>query len=290
MHAVTRRKEVSTMRAIRRSFVGIVIAAVVVAAAPRVKAIVYGFVDTNNAFTNTGAFIVRSPTTGNIFPICSGALISKTVFLTASHCTAFFEDDLAPRGFTAFVSFDNPIPFADLTSPATNLIPVTAVVTNPGFNQSQSDSGDIGALRVAAKDTLGITPATLPAAGLLDQLAAKNGLRDAVFTSVGYGVQNRVVGGGTPFFQDENPVPRMYAFSSFNALNPGFLRLSQNASTGNGGTCFGDSGGPTFFDHDGTRLLAAITITGDAVCRSTNVVYRLDTPSARQFLSYVTLP
>ena len=114
------------MRAIRRSFVGIVIAAVVVAAAPRVKAIVYGFVDTNNAFTNTGAFIVRSPTTGNIFPICSGALISKTVFLTASHCTAFFEDDLAPLGYTAFVSFDNPIPFADLTSPATNLIPAKA--------------------------------------------------------------------------------------------------------------------------------------------------------------------
>ena len=38
-------------------------------------------------------------------------------------------------------------------------------------------------------------------------------------------------------------------------------------------------------------LMAAITITGDEVCRATNVVYRLDTASARQFLSaYVTLP
>ena len=106
------------------------------------RAIVYGFVDTSNVFTNAGAFIVKSPTTGNIFPICSGTLISPTVFLTASHCTAFFEQDLAPRGFTAFVSFDNPIPFADLTSHHTNLIPVTQVVTNPGFNQSQSDPGD----------------------------------------------------------------------------------------------------------------------------------------------------
>src|SRR5262245_23035098 len=106
----------------------------------RVKAIVYGFVDTNNDFKNSGAFIVKSPTTGNIFPICSGTLISPGVFLTASHCTVFFENDLAPRGFTAFVSFDNPIPFGNLTSNQTNLIPVTQVVTNPTFNQAPSDT------------------------------------------------------------------------------------------------------------------------------------------------------
>jgi len=255
------------------------------------RAIVYGFVDTNNVFKNTGAFIVKSPTTGNIFPICSGTLISPTVFLTASHCTAFFEQDLVPVGYEAFVSFDNPIPFGDLTSSQTKLIPVTQVVTNPGYNQSQSDPGDIAVLILRARDTRGITPASLPPAGLLDQLSSQNGLQNAVFTPVGYGLQNRVNGGGPPFFQDMNPVPRMYAFSSFNALNQAFLRLSQNPSTGNGGTCFGDSGGPNFFNHNGTRLLAAITITGDAVCRSTNTTYRLDTASSRNFLApYVTLP
>jgi hypothetical protein len=37
--------------------------------------------------------------------------------------------------------------------------------------------------------------------------------------------------------------------------------------------------------------VAATTITGDSVCRSTNVDYRLDTPAARSFLApYVTLP
>ena len=255
------------------------------------RAIVYGFVDTNNVFKNTGAFIVKSPTTGNIFPICSGTLISPTVFLTASHCTAFFEQDLVPVGYEAFVSFDNPIPFGDLTSSQTKLIPVTQVVTSPGYNQSQSDPGDIAVLILRARDTRGITPASLPPAGLLDQLSSQNGLQNAVFTPVGYGLQNRVNGGGPPFFQDMNPVPRMYAFSSFNALNQAFLRLSQNPSTGNGGTCFGDSGGPNFFNHNGTRLLAAITITGDAVCRSTNTTYRLDTASSRNFLApYVTLP
>ncbi len=255
------------------------------------RAIVYGFVDTHNVFANTGAFIVRSPTTGNVFPICSGTLISSTVFLTASHCTIFFESDLVPRGYTAFISFDNPIPFGDLTSRRTQLIPVTQVVTNPNFNQRQSDSGDIAVLVVEEKDTRGISPAALPPGGLLDQLAARNGLKSAVFTPVGYGLQNRVTGGGPPFFQDRNPVPRMYAFSSFDALGPGYLRLSQNPSTGNGGTCFGDSGGPNFFNYNGHPLLAAITITGDSVCRSTNVTYRLDTDSARDFLTpFVALP
>jgi hypothetical protein len=273
------------------AFVFAALAATVLVTPPQVRAITYGFVDENNVFSNVGAFIVKSPESGRIFPICSGTLIAPDVFLTASHCTAFFEFDLAPRGFTAFVSFDSPIPFGDLTSKKTKLIPVAEVVTNPGFNQSQDDPGDIAVLKVSGGHTKNLTPATLPTAGLLDNLAAQGALKNMTFTAVGYGVQNRVVGGGVPFFQDINPIPRMFSFSSFNALSPAFLRLSQNPATGDGGTCFGDSGGPNFMMVDGRRILAAITITGDAVCRATNVTYRLDIPSARDFLApHVTLP
>jgi hypothetical protein len=59
------------------------------------------------------------------------------------------------------------------------------------------------------------------------------------------------------------------------------------------GTCYGDSGGPNFLGAGATEanIVAATTITGDAMCRATNVDYRMDTPSARAFLSrYVTLP
>ena len=257
----------------------------------RLDAITYGFADTQNLFSNTGAFIVKSPTTGNIYPICSGTLIAPDVFLTASHCTAYFEASLAPRGFTAFVSFDSPIPFGDLTTKKTRLVEVTQVVTNPYYNQTQSDPGDIAVLLVSPRDTRGITPATLPSASLLDVLSVQNGLKDTAYTIVGYGLQNRVVGGGVPYFQDVNPIPRMYTFASFDSINDAWLRLSQNPATGDGGACFGDSGGPNFLTIDGVRTLVAITITGDAVCRATNVVYRLDTPSARAFLApYVVLP
>lgn len=253
---------------------------------PKTSAITFGFVDSNNVFRNTGAFIVKSPTTGENFPICSGTLITANVFLTASHCTAFFTQDLAPEGFVAFVSLDQSIPFGALTSNKTNLLAVAHVVSNPNFNQSQSDSGDIGVL-ILERDVRGVTPATLPSCGLLDQLVAQNGLKNATFTNVGYGLQNRVVGGGVPFFQDLNPIPRMFSFSSFNSLNGGYLRLSQNNSTGSGGTCFGDSGGPNFLTLNGQQLIVSITITGDSVCRSTNVDYRTDTVSAQGFLAFV---
>jgi secreted trypsin-like serine protease len=252
---------------------------------PKTSAITYGFVDSSNTFRNVGAFMVKSSTNGQVFPICSGTMITDNVFLTASHCTDFFTRDLAPEGWVAYVSLDASIPFGDLTSSKTQLLAVSHVVTNPNYNQSQSDSGDIGVLIL--ERSARVTPATLPSCGLLDQLVAQNGLKTATFTNVGYGVQNRVVGGGVPFFQDLNPIPRMFSFSSFNSLNGGYLRLSQNQSTGNGGTCFGDSGGPNFMTLNGQQRIVSITITGDTVCRSTNVVYRLDTVSAQGFLAYV---
>lgn len=252
---------------------------------PKTSAITYGFVDSNNQFRNTGAFIVKS-TNGQIFPICSGTLITPNVFLTAAHCTLFYTQDLAPEGDVAYVSLDQSIPFGSLTSNKTELLPVAHVVSNPNYNPSQGDSGDIGVL-ILERSVRGVTPATLPACGLLDQLVAQNGLKTATFTNAGYGLQDRVVGGGLPFFQDLNPIPRMFSFSSFNSLNGGYLRLSQNPSTGNGGTCFGDSGGPNFLTVNGKQLIVAITITGDSVCRSTNVDYRLDTVSAQGFLAAV---
>jgi hypothetical protein len=276
------------MKRIALLFASIValVTCVLLMSSSRTKAITYGFVDSNNTYSNVGAFIVKSPTTGQIFPICSGTMITENVFLTASHCTIFYESELAPRGFTVYVSLDKSIPFGELTSNKTKLLSVSHVVTNPNFNQSQSDSGDIAVL-ILQNDVRGVTPATLPSCGLLDQLVAQNGLKSAVFTAVGYGVQNRVVGGGVPYHQDLNPIPRMYAFSSFNSLNGGYIRLSQNPSTGNGGTCFGDSGGPNFLDVAGQQILAAITITGDTVCRSTNVDYRTDTFSAQAFFASV---
>jgi hypothetical protein len=83
----------------------------------------------------------------------------------------------------------------------------------------------------------------------------------------------------------------MKGMEDFNALNKTWVRLAMNESRGLGGACYGDSGGPNFVELGGRLVLAATTITGDVPCYATNVAYRLDTPSARDFLApYVDLP
>ena len=69
---------------------------------------------------------------------------------------------------------------------------------------------------------------------------------------------------------------RYVAVGTLNSINANWLRVSQNASTGNGGTCYGDSGGQNFLGAGSTEtdIVAATTITGDSVFRSTNVDYR----------------
>jgi len=268
-------------------------ALVVIISTSPARAITNGFPDTTNTFSNVGA-VVAVGTDGQAFQICSGTLISPTVFLTVAHCALYFNDFLAPEGFKLYISFGNPIPILELTDVNT-LIPVTQFIPNPEYVQATdthpfnphhgSDPGDMAVIVLPELVTQGITPAVLPTLGLLDKLAVKNALHGVLFTDVGYGSQDRL---GT----QSNPMPRMFAFSAFESLQPGFLQLSINPVLNNGGACFGDSGGPNFLPVNGAPILMAIaSVGGDHVCRSTSGNYRLDTASARDFLkNFVTLP
>ena len=105
----------------------------------------------------------------------------------------------------------------------------------------------------------------LPTAGSLSGLSSSQ-----TFTSVGYGA-NEVTNspGGHQYLYDD---VRQVATGTLNAVNKTWLRISMHEATGNGGTCYGNSGGPNFLGSTG--VIAGITITGDAICRSTNVDYR----------------
>jgi Trypsin len=217
---------------------------------------------------NVGALVGHF--SGGSFPYCSGTLISPTVFLTAAHC------DIGTS--RVFVTFD-----AEFGS-GSKLIAGT-FYGDPLYHWAQDDPHDI-AVVVFDSPVKGITPARLPAAGALGALSVNQ-----PFTAVGYGSQEAVNQPGGPvnaYFDI-----REFSVSSLNAINPAWLRLSQNPATGDSGTCYGDSGGPNFLGAGAseTNVVAGITVTGDMFCKATNVAYRTDSASARAFLSrFVTLP
>jgi|SRR5215217_12301 len=252
-------------------------------AAGMASAITYGQLD-GNRHPNVGAPVLADEQ--GEFLCGSGTLIAPDVFLTAAHCMFDFEqlgDEF--RG----VTFDN------IYDPGTSVVYPGTLHIHPdfAFPGHNSDPKDL-AVVVLDDPVAGIQPALLPRAGLLDQMAKDGTLNGQRFTVVGYGdtEPTHEPGSGTPVFPYDGA--RRYGVSSFSALTPALLRVSQNPATGGSGACFGDSGGPNFLGAgpSETNIIASIGgFYGDFRCRSMNSTYRLDTPSARAFLGqFVTLP
>jgi secreted trypsin-like serine protease len=205
--------------------------------------------------------------------LCTGTLISPRVFLTASHCTDYLRQVGIGR-HDVYVTFD---PAWDPAHPGT-AYRGTYFQNDLYGKGGQNDPHDIAVIVLDAAVT-GITPAQLPTEGLLDRLP----LRSATFTAVGYGTVRDVKTTGPHALYFDGI--RRWVTQGFLSLQPAWLLLSMNFSTGNGGTCYGDSGGPHFYGGPDSNKLVATTITGDAVCVATDKDYRLDTPSAVSFLS-----
>jgi secreted trypsin-like serine protease len=250
-------------------------------------AITYGQPD-GNAHPNVGSMVLQIPGRG-LFQWCSGTLISENVFLTASHCTVGLDSIVEENpGAQVLVTFDPTI-----SEGGTFYTGVWH--TNPNYNnyQGQYGSADPGDVAVIVLDEapLGFTPAQLPEAGLLDELKADHLLKDTLFTAVGYGTVRETNRTGFQAILDN--VDRNRVDQEFLSLTDSWLTMSMNLATSNGGTCYGDSGGPHFIHLNGaeTNIVASITVTGDAPCKATDKTYRMDTESARSFLSnYVDLP
>lgn len=208
---------------------------------------------------------------------CTGSLVSPTVFLTAAHCVDFFPPDAK-----LYVTFA-----PDLYARNIKVIRATGFRYDPEYGHDQADLHDLAVVFLPASATRGITPLQLPPAGYLDALAAKGALADQLFVNVGYGVSAART--GVPSFGYDGV--RKASKSEFMGLQQHWLGLLMNSNaTGEGGDCYGDSGGPKFLDGNPNLVVATVT-TGDLWCRATSWSYRLDTESARAFLGqFVALP
>ncbi len=254
-------------RRVARRLVGLLFVVGLILTVTPAQAITYGRPDTAHPFV--GAIVVRG-SDGTGFEFCSGTLIAARVFLTAGHCTiALTAYDIAVGD--VFLSFG-----PDVTDASTWHV-VDHWTTSPLYWWGpMSDPHDVGV--VVLKESLeGLGFGVLAPAGYLDGLWAQGKLTGATtFTNVGYG-------------SDQNGADtniREYSVSSFRNLHKAWLYMSQNVHTGDAGTCYGDSGGPTFFAATGgSEYIVAVTSWGDAQCKSTNNNYRVDTAESLAFIA-----
>jgi hypothetical protein len=253
-----------------------IIMATLLVIVPIAQAITFGQPD-GNGHPNVGAMIVQEPD-GAYYLYCSGTLIAPDVFLTAAHCTAAAAA-YGAEPHDAYVTFD-PVWDEDAT------LHRGTYYLNPNYGHDMHDLNDVAVI-VLDEPITDIDPATLPPAGLLNDMKKAKELKGQQFVTVGYGTLRDDKTKGPHALDGYGE--RYYADQTFLALKPYWLQISMNPSTGSGGTCYGDSGGPHFLGD--SAMVVSLTVTGDAWCRATDVTYRLDTDSARSYLGqFVDLP
>ena len=228
-------------------------------------AITFGVPD-NNDHPNVGLLIVAIPQ--GFFALCSGVLVSPTVFLTAGHCT----DAIEELDGEAFVSFSSGPPF---------VIRHGTPHTHPDFDLTLPNTFDIGVV-VLDNSVAGIEPAAIPPEGFLDEFATRRGQHNVYFTHVGYGAQAVVP-------KPINQLLRVQGTSSLvnlrNVFTDGFnIQTTANPGRDRSGICFGDSGGPAFFTD--TDLVVAIhSFVRNNNCTGLSFSYRIDTAVSLDFLA-----
>jgi len=242
---------------------------------------------------------------------CTGTLMSSTVVITAGHCTFAVglngastthdgQDTTAAEGGVGgndiWVSFEEVTDFSMLQPSSTFASNAARYASwSAALNASSkwhratatphplyddSDTAffvhDVGALRLGAAVT-GIGTGSLAPQGWLNQYPNN---KKHVFETVGYGLEKstkfKSIGGDTR----RKSSPWLDTLKSTPANT--YMVLSNNAA--GGGTCFGDSGGPTF-DNTSSNLVVSVTSFGNSNCTGHGGVYRLDQLDDQQFLA-----
>jgi len=244
-----------------------------------VGAITFGQPD-GNAHPYVGTLLFKQNGVG--WYSCTGTLLSPTVMLTAGHCVEeadnvndvtyvrFDENAMAGRG-----NYPNLQAWLDA-----EWILASAVIPHPQHG-STGQSFDAGIVILSQPVNVG-TYGQLPSEGFLDTVLAERGNNTNWFTAVGYGMQGYI----NPFYSDEyaryNTTARLIELRSTFADATGGAKFTNHPGGGNGGTCYGDSGGPVFYQN--TNIVTAVVSWGITPCIGVDYQYRIDTASALEFV------
>ena len=216
--------------------------------------------------------MVAKDADGNPLWRCSGTLISATVYVTAGHCTEapaasaeiWFETDVE-SGIP-----ENGYPFGGPTSVS------GATFTHPLYDPNAFFVYDLGV--VVLDEEVGGPYASLPAAGYVDTLPT--GRKNSLVTAVGYGLQAASSNPVKPEktvaekvrYQADLMIVDTHGVAGIGNL-PGSNSMTLSGDAKHGGTCFGDSGGPTLV---GNTLVAVTSFGLNGNCAGIGGVFRID--------------
>jgi hypothetical protein len=261
----------------------IVVLVLAVVAVASVGAITWGEPD-NNAHPNVGTLLFVQNGVG--YYSCTGTMIAPRVMLTAGHCVAeagntndvtyvrFEEDALSGIG-----NYPSLQAWFDAEWYATE-----TVIAHPQWADYAAfpNTFDIGVVILSQPYYPSNGFATIPELGFLENL---NGQDKQDFLSVGYGQQGTL----PPFEMNDyerykGNVRLLEVNSYLSGQGSQSARFSNNPGVG-GGTCYGDSGGPTFYKN--TNIIVSVTSFGWAKngnCVGNDFNFRTDVPAAQDFI------
>jgi hypothetical protein len=261
-------------------------------------AITGGTVDEQEQYPNVGIIVFYE---GGLRYRCSATLVSPTVLLTAAHCTAgtlgktivnfdWDIDDAAPSDIPR--AADDPGDGTSSTGYTHEVADTWGRVWATGTAHAHPQYSDFTDLKnwndvgvvVLDEPVTGIAPARLAPTDYLDRFA-QPALNHTLFTLVGYGTEVRKADTGpqkpTPM---SYPIVRRFTDEVGQKLTPQILQTNGNEhdNRGGGGTCFGDSGGPSFKDGYLTTV-TSYGYTGN--CRYLGGLQRVDIAVVQDWLA-----
>jgi hypothetical protein len=279
------------MRIRVRRVVGVIALILGLAAVPSLSAsAITGGEPDGNGHPNVGLILFYMPD-GRFR--CTATLVSPTVLVTAAHCT------LGTKGKT-LVTFDSviaeqpPSPFPVAADPANGYTQAEleaagyksgTAYAHPEYSDftDLNNWNDVGVI-VLDRPVTNIAPAKIAPTNYLNAYQQPK-LNSTIFTSVGYGTEVRKADSGpqkpTPM---SYPLIRRVAQEPGQKLTPQILQVNGNEhdNRGTGGTCFGDSGGPTY--HGG--YVVTVTSYGYTQnCRYLDGLQRIDVPVVQNWLT-----